>query len=73
MESIYSNLRNYKEAKICSRHFSKDSYVFALRLKPNAIPTIDVPYLVIFTSEDAESDSKNRTQVLFMEFMLLKV
>ena len=35
-----------------------DSYLFALRLKPDAIPNIDVPYLVL-PSTDPENSSRN--------------
>ena len=37
--------------------FFSDSYQFALRLKPDAVPTIDVPFLVMLSYDGTENDS----------------
>ena len=37
--------------------FVSDSYQFALRLKPDAVPTIDVPFLVMLGYDGTENDS----------------
>ena len=61
-----SSARNYKsqykDAKICSQHFSKDSYLFALRLKPDAVPNINVPYLVMLGSADTNNSDLKSSQ-----------
>lgn len=58
-----SSARNYKsqykDAKICSQHFSKESYLFALRLKPDAVPNINVPYLVMLGSDDTNNTNNS--------------
>lgn len=37
--------------------FFSDSYQFALRLKPDAVPTIDVPFLVMLGYDGTDNDS----------------
>ena len=54
---------HYKDAKICSQHFSKESYLFALRLKPDAVPNINVPYLVMLASDDTNNGDLKSSQI----------
>jgi len=56
-EACDINQKSQQESKICSKHFTKDSYQFALRLKPDAVPTIDVPFLVMLGYDGTENDS----------------
>jgi len=56
-EACDINQKSQQESKICSKHFTKDSYQFALRLKPDAVPTIDVPFLVMLSYDGTENDS----------------